>query len=173
MDSRRRWSLLSLALAGTLTAIFYPVDDGGNESIGDNVAAPRAAASAAKTTTAVSGVTATAQSRWIAAEADPFAPKGWQPEPVTLQPAAESQAPVAIVEAAPPPVPLPFKFVGQMNDGTDLVIYLSSGDQVVLARQGDTLDGGYRVSSIGPTQIEFESIASGLKQPLAIPAKDN
>lgn len=29
MDSRRRWALLSLGLAGTLAAIFYPADSEG------------------------------------------------------------------------------------------------------------------------------------------------
>jgi hypothetical protein len=60
-----------------------------------------------------------------------------------------------------------------MNDGSDLVVYLSKGDQVVVARSGDLLDGGYKVSAISPTHIEFETVSSGFKQPLAIPAKEN
>lgn len=172
MDSRRRWALLSLGLAGTLAAIFYPVDEEGAVTAG-TPPLPHAPVKLAPATPAT--VPATADSPgWIAASADPFASKGWQPAPVVVQPATVAPAPVAAVDLTPPPPPpLPFKFVGQMNDGNDLVIYLSSGDQVVLARQGDVLDGGYKVSAISPTQIEFESVSSGLKQPLAIPAKDN
>ncbi|MET0264258.1 MAG: hypothetical protein ABW202_01470 [Duganella sp.] len=108
--------------------------------------------------------------------ADPFAGKGWQPEPVVVPQVAipPAAAPVAAIDLAPaPPPPLPFKFVGQMTDGSDRVVYLSNGDQVVIARQGDVLDGGYKVVAISPAHIEFELVSSGFKQPLAIPAKDN
>lgn len=178
MDSRRRWALLSLALAGTLAAIFYPADgEGGWTADTADTASPSPASARVKVARKADAVSDTAaQPAWVAAGADPFSSKGWQPEPVAPPPAAlgAAPAPVAAIDLTPPPPPpLPFKFVGQMNDGADQVIYLSSGDQVVLARQGDVLDGGYKVSSISPTQIEFESVSSGLKQPLAIPAKDN
>ena len=175
MDSRRRWVLLSLALAGTLAAIFYQ-PDGEGDGAADMVAESRTPARVALVpkVDAIPAAAAVTQPGWVAAGADPFAPKGWQPPPPAPPPAAAVTAPVAAVDLTPPPPPpLPFKFVGQMNDGTDLVVYLSSGDQVVIARQGDVLDGGYKVSAISPTQIEFESVSSGLKQPLAIPAKDN
>lgn len=188
MDSRRRWALLSLAMAGTLAAIFYPDDGEGGWNADSAASAPapaalspgpaRAAAVAKADTDNGTGTGTNAATDagpgWIAAEADPFAVKGWQPPPPVAATAALMPAPVAAVDATapPPPPPLPFKFVGQMNDGADQVIYLSNGDQVVLARQGDVLEGGYKVSAISPTQIEFESVSSGLKQPLAIPAKD-
>jgi hypothetical protein len=167
--------LLSLAFAGTLVAIFY-TPDGEGDGTAETVTKPRTPARAALAlkVDAIAATAAAAQPGWIAAVADPFATKGWQPPPPVVPPTVAAPAPVAMVDLTPPPPPpLPFKFVGQMNDGTDLVIYLSSGDQVVLARQGDVLDGGYKVSAISPTQIEFESVSSGLKQPLAIPAKDN
>lgn len=175
MDSRGRWALLSLALASTLAAIFYPADREGGWTA--DTAAPAHAPARTKAVHKVDAVSGTAtQSAWVAAGADPFSSKGWQPESVAQPPARLAATPVPVVaidltSSAPPP--LPFKFVGQMNDGADQVIYLSNGDQVVLARRGDVLEGGYKVSSISPTQIEFESVSSGLKQPLAIPAKDN
>jgi hypothetical protein len=169
MDSRRRWLLLSVAFACTVAAIFYPVDEDGSD-------APRTVAVPAAVQRPVPALPIAAtevRSSWIAADADPFASKAWQ-APLPVAEVSRAVQPVVVAEAPPPPPPpLPFKFVGQMNDGSDLVVYLSKGDQVVVARSGDLLDGGYKVSAISPTHIEFETVSSGLKQPLAIPAKEN
>lgn len=165
-----RWTLLSAALAGTVAAIFYPVDE---EVPIAGVKTARASRTAALVQASAATVDSVAPASWIAADADPFASKGWQPPPA-VEPSRPIQQAVAPVDAPPPPpLPLPFKFVGQMNDGADRVLYLANGDQVLLARLDDVLDGGYKVSAISATQIEFESVSSGLKQSLAIPAKDN
>jgi hypothetical protein len=169
MDSKHRWLLLSVAFAGTVAAILYPIEDedGGARQDTTPVTAQR-------TKPALSVAAVEPRASWIAADADPFASKGWQAPPVAVD-VSRSVQPVVIAADAPPPPPppLPFKFVGQMHDGSDLVVYLSKGDQVVVARFGDLLDGGYKVSAISPSQIEFETVSSGLKQSLAIPAKEN
>jgi len=59
-----------------------------------------------------------------------------------------------------------------MRDGSDAVVYLSLGDQMVLARTGESLDGGYKVAAITASQIEFESVAQGVRQTLPIPTQD-
>ncbi|MYM67702.1 hypothetical protein GTP45_12770 [Pseudoduganella sp. FT55W] len=175
MDSRRRWTVLALAFAGTVAAIFYPFDDATSDAAYD--AAPSLAVAQRAIPTPKSALPTPvmeARASWIAADANPFESKAWQPpQPVaatsrTVQPVIAAEAP-----PPPPPPPLPFKFIGQMNDGSDLIVYLSSGEQVVVARLGDLLDGGYKVSTISPTNIEFVSASSGLKQSLAIPAKEN
>lgn len=169
MDSRYRRLLLFVAFTGTLAAIFYPVEEEGSDALRP-VVRP---AVRQQPVAAISAAESEERGSWIAADADPFASKAWQaPLPVTE--VSRAVQAVVVVDAPPPPPPvLPFKFVGQMNDGSDLVVYLSKGDQVVVARLGDLLDGGYKVSAISSTHIEFETVSSGLKQPLAIPAKEN
>ncbi|MGZ5198325.1 MAG: hypothetical protein ACXWC4_01010 [Telluria sp.] len=110
----------------------------------------------------------------MASDDDPFAPRGWVPAPppeITQLPKAGS---TPLIETPPPPPPvLPFKVLGQMVDGADQVVYLKNGEQVLLARSGDVLEGAYRVVTVSPTQIEFESIASGLRQSLPLSSQDN
>jgi hypothetical protein len=79
----------------------------------------------------------------------------------------------AEVAAVAAPPPLPFKFVGQMTDGGNRVVYLSLNEQLVVARDGGLLEGGYKVFEITPTQIGFESTSTGTRQSLPIPAQDN
>ena len=66
-----------------------------------------------------------------------------------VRPAPKAKAPV--VEAPPPaPVapPMPYRVAGQVvHDGPPRVV-LARDDRVFFVREGDTLDGGYRVESI-------------------------
>ena len=111
------------------------------------------------------------------AEVDPFAPHGWQaPPPV-------QEAPKVVMEAAPPqapaapsgPPPLPYKFMGRMNDGGDgsqQMVYLSKGDQISVVQGGETLDGSYKVLHVESDHIEFEYLPTGEQQVLSIAAND-
>lgn len=110
-------------------------------------------------------------------EVDPFTPRGWQAPPAPVEqpkPAAAAAAPAAPVAPTGPP-PLPFKFMGRMNDGADngqQMIYLSKGEQIVVVQGGETLDGTYKVVSIEADHIDFEHLPTGEKQTLALPAPD-
>lgn len=164
----KRWTVLVTALAATLAAIAYPVEEEVQMAPMPKPAlAPPAVPKAVQEDLAVHMVD------WVASDVDPFAARGWVPPPPAPPP--EQARIVQSVVAAPveaPPAPLPYQFIGQMNDGSDRVIYLGRGDQVQLARQGDVLDGTYKVVAVSATQIEFELMSSGLKQWLAIPAQD-
>lgn len=168
MDSSKvkRWSVLGTALLATLAAIAYPVEDEVQMAPVPPVSAPRSGQKAAPAEEA-------GMIDWVASDVDPFAVRGWQAAPPPPPEQARVVHAVEAAPAAPPPPPaLPYKFIGQMNDGTDRILYLGRGEQVQLARQGDVLDGTYKVLSVSATQIEFELISSGLKQWLAIPAQD-
>jgi hypothetical protein len=167
--AKRRWMVLICALMATLAAIAYPVDE-------ELSVAPleRSFERAAIQPMAAQVAPETATVDWVASDVDPFAMREWI-TPVASSPAiapvdALEMAPVPAVPAGPPP--LPYKFIGQMDTGTETMIYLGRGEQVHLAKVGDVLDGTYKVVNLTKTQIEFELLASSERQTLSIASRD-
>jgi len=72
-----------------------------------------------------------------------FGTQSWQP----LAPK------VGAAPAAPAVPAMPYRFAGKLLQEGRLQIFLAKGDEVVPIRQGETLDGAYRVESIGEAQI--------------------
>lgn len=148
--------LILIALAGVTAVVsFYPT----NEAMAPSHPHRRPQALAVAQPASVSEVDSAAPVEEAAEDTDPFAPRGWQAPPPILE------APKAVVQAAPPPTPaappgappLPYKFMGRMNDDTDSggqVIYLSKGDQMVTVQGGETLDDTYKVLSVAADHIE-------------------
>lgn len=168
--ARIRWSILLSALGATLVAMFYPLDEPRSAPVQvARVTAPKPAAPKA------APVALAAQGVWEPLLDDPFAPRRWDAPPPPPPPVVATAAPVVaeVVVAPSGPPPLPFQFVGQMNDSTDQVVYLARGEQALLARTGETLEGTYKVLAITPVQIEFEHLPTGQKQALVFPSRNN
>lgn len=75
--------------------------------------------------------------------ADIFGAHTWQP------PAPKASA----AQVAPRPPAMPYRFAGKLLQEGRLQILLAKGDDVVAVRKGDTIDGAYRVESIGEAEI--------------------
>lgn len=169
--TRIRWTILLAALCATVAAIFYPLTPA--EIALPAIAKPRLAVQAPITPPKQSVI----RGMWEPLLADPFAPRRWDsPAPVFQAPVVPvvALAPVAEVVVAPAgPPALPFRFVGQMNDSAQQVVYLAVGEQALLARAGEVLEGTYKVLAITPLQIEFEHIPTGQKQALVFPPRSN
>jgi hypothetical protein len=168
-SAQRRLFVLLIALGTTVGAILYPVEE-------PNYLPSSRSVFGAKPTeeSALPFVVSDLDER---VDVDPFSPRGWAPSVPQSAAPAVSEATVAPgvvspeVPAGPPP--LPFQFVGRMNDAGNEVIYLRQGDQMILARSGDTLQGSYKVLSMSATQIELLHVATGEKQFMSIPAPDS
>ena len=67
------------------------------------------------------------------------------------------------VAPPPPPPVLPLKFFGSgaVLGGSSLRAFLTNGDSVYVAAEGDTLLGRYRIIKIGRVNLEFEEISTG------------
>ncbi|MBK7615874.1 MAG: hypothetical protein KA375_12890 [Vitreoscilla sp.] len=96
------------------------------------------------------------------AKANPFVvpppPPVKPPKPVKTQPVVVAVAPtVASPASAPlPPPKLPYTYIGQFVDpGRPTTVFLSSGNALLNANPGDTLDGGFKLESIGPRELVF------------------
>jgi len=164
--ARRRWVVLVGALLLTVAAMFFcPQDDAVVEARPNR---PTPANSIAAVPAPPTGAPVFEEE----GDANPFERRGWIEPPVVAPPVAES-IPVlaaAIVQVAPEgPPPLPFKYVGRFSDDGAGVVYVSRGDAALVARVGDTLEGGYRVTAMDARQVDFEHISSGTRQSLQIP----
>jgi hypothetical protein len=73
---------------------------------------------------------------------------------------------------APAPVapPNPYKVAGTLVQGGAKRVYLLNGDRVYEARQGDDLDGGYRVETIADDHVILLYVPLGKKEELPIAA---
>lgn len=164
--SRLRWSVLISALGATVAAIFWPEPDV------NMMQPPRIPSQPKFAGIPPSATVLSHQPDWIYSEENPFAPREWiAPPPPPAQSDARVVTAVEVPVAKPPPQ-LPFKFLGQMADGAERIVYLGLGEQVLLARNGDVLDGVYKVVALTPTHIEFELTDSGAHLALPLPAQE-
>jgi hypothetical protein len=71
--------------------------------------------------------------------------------------------------AAPVPLmPVPFAYVGTLDQGSERYAVLAARDQsVLLVRAGETINNQYRVQSIAEERLMIVNLASGAVQALA------
>jgi hypothetical protein len=63
---------------------------------------------------------------------------------------------------------LPYTFAGRLIHDGKLSLLLAKGDDVIAIREGDTIDGTYRVESITETQITLVYLPLGQKQTIPV-----
>jgi len=87
--------------------------------------------------------------------------------------ASRSWAPLAAPAAPPPPVLAPvapappsFTYLGKRRDDQGWQVYLGRGDLALIVREGETIEGGYRVESIKPPTLTL--VRADKKQQIAI-----
>jgi hypothetical protein len=89
------------------------------------------------------------------------------PKPVA-SPVPEPQ----VVEAPPPPPPpppLPLKFFGfASKPGEPKRIFLSKGEDVFIAGEGEIVDRRYKVLHIGPASVEIEDVLNNNRQSIPL-----
>jgi hypothetical protein len=98
-------------------------------------------------------------------QADPVIPKPVAPGQTSPADARMYQPPAA---AAPPPIPL--KFFGFANQpGEPKKVFLSKGEDVFIAGEGEIVDRRYKVVRISPTSVEVQDVVgSGPPQNLPL-----
>ena len=94
---------------------------------------------------------------------EPFATLSWLPPP---PPPPKPIVVVAAPPAAPVAPPLPFTFVGMVEQGTPKPqAFLSRGDELLVVAAGDLLDHGtYRIEAMTPSQIVFVHLPTNTRQ---------
>jgi hypothetical protein len=90
---------------------------------------------------------------------DMFPAAGWQPPP----------PPPGSVKPEPPMAPpLPFRYFGQMVEDGVPVVFLERGTRNYAVKQGDNIDGSYRVDQIRRDAVLITYLPLDMKQTLSI-----
>jgi hypothetical protein len=76
--------------------------------------------------------------------------------------------PVQAVAAPPAPPPLPFSYLGNVQDGEHMVVFLAKGQRLYTVRKGEVFDGQYRLEDVGNGRIELVYLPLNAKQNLVL-----
>ena len=90
---------------------------------------------------------------------DAFEVRSWAPPPAKAPPPPPPEAP-----------PLPFKYMGKIMDGGQVVVFLAKQDINYVVRAGEKLDNNYQVDEIKPGMMTLTYLPLGQKQTLEIGA---
>ena len=91
------------------------------------------------------------------------------PRPIAppVIPAQPSQP--AVQQGPPPPPPIPLKFYGfASKPGEPKKIFLSSGEDVFIAAEGEIVNRRYRVLHIGVNSVEIEDVLQNNRQTIPL-----
>jgi hypothetical protein len=89
------------------------------------------------------------------------------PQPVA--PVADQRPAEQVPQGPPPPPPINLKFFGFANNaGEPKKIFLSQGEDVFIAREGDIVDRRYRIVHISPTSVEVEDVLNNNRQSIPL-----
>ena len=92
------------------------------------------------------------------------------PKPIVSPVTAKNHAPTPPVNPGPPPPPpINLKFFGFANrPGEPTKVFLSEGDHVFVASQGQIVKGRYKIVRISPTSVDIEDVLNNNKQTIPL-----
>lgn len=165
MPPRTRWLLLGIALALTLVAARLV----GREDEGPPPAAPAprtlGTASERPSDRVEIDLDRLAARKGVAPASDPFRALTWQS---VAQEEARKNAPPPPPPPPPQAPPLPFTYMGKLIEEGRIVVFLTQGDRNHIVRQGDTIDGTYRVDAVTEQRLALTYLPLKQKQELAL-----
>jgi hypothetical protein len=182
MAASTRATLRALALGGAGLVTFYvaaqwsrtaneavAVDDIGLPAAPSSApvsAQPRAGASAAGPA-AASGPAAAASRAVPSGEGEAFSRLNWLPPPPPPPAAPPPPPPAPVVPTAPP---LPFTFVGMVENGMGKPqAFLAKGDALLVVSAGELLESNtYRVDSFDANRVVITYLPLGTKQTIDV-----
>lgn len=104
--------------------------------------------------------------------ADLFAARSWRAPPARRASDAAPAKAAALTPPAPPAAPpLPFEFLGRLDDSVRLRVFLLRGERLHTVQAGDVIDGTYRVEKVAADELTFVYLP--LKQTQTLSVGDN
>lgn len=91
------------------------------------------------------------------------------PEP-KVNPLTEQQKKPEPPPGPPPPPPIPLKFYGFANTPGESAkkVFLSEGENIFIAGEGDVVNRRYKVVRIGPASVEIEDLLNNNRQTIPL-----
>lgn len=93
---------------------------------------------------------------------DAFEARSWDPPP--------PPPPKALPPPPPKAPPLPFSYMGKIMEGSQVIVFLAKQDRNYVVKQGETIDGAYRIDEIKGETMVFTYLPLDQQQILAIGA---
>ncbi len=85
------------------------------------------------------------------------------------KPVASVRQPDPVPQGPPPPPPINLKFFGFANKpGEPRKIFLSQGEDVFIAAEGDIIDRRYKILHITPVSVEVEDVLNNNRQSIPL-----
>lgn len=161
MSARNRWLILGGLLAVTLVAAFWGDEQAGEETVA--VVEPKKAKVGGKVPEAKSSrleLDKLQRSRDEEEQIqDVFKAKSWYVPPPPPKP---------VPPPPPAPPPLPFKYMGKLVEDGKLTVFLIKQDRSFAVKNGDTIEGAYRVESVEAQRVLFTYLPLNMQQTLVI-----
>jgi hypothetical protein len=94
-----------------------------------------------------------------------------QPEPAPIPKPLPPDNRPSVAQAPPPPPPIDLKFYGfaSRRDGYKR-IFLSKGEDIFVAKEGDIVDRRYKIVHIGQNSVDVEDVLTNNRQTLPLQA---
>jgi hypothetical protein len=159
LPPRARWWFLGIALVLSLLAARLV----GREGEGPLPPAARPAEASSAEVPALDLDRLAARKRGEPA-GDPFRAQSWQS---LAEAEARRNAPPPPPPPRPQAPPLPFTYMGKLIDDGRIVVFLTQGDRNHIVRQGDTIDGTWRVDAVTEQHLSLTYLPLKQKQELA------
>jgi hypothetical protein len=94
-----------------------------------------------------------------------------QPEPPPIPKPIVDPTKTNTPPPPPPPPPIPLKFYGYTgNKSGPKQVFLSKGDDIFIAKEGQIVDRRYKILKIGPNSVEVEDVLTNNRQTLPLTA---
>ena len=161
MTPRRRGLLLASLLTATLVAAVW-VNDRDAEVV--KVTAPSKTRKADAAAKSGSGQLALERLQRVPAEepetvADVFSTKSWYVPPPPPKP---------VPPPPPAPPPMPYSYMGKLVEDGKVTVFLTKQNRNYAIKQGDTVDGSYRVDTVDTNRVVFTYLPLNMQQTLII-----
>jgi hypothetical protein len=163
LPARARWMILAIAAVLTLVAArLVGREDEGPPPAARSAAAPAAAERPAERLDV--DLDRLAARKGAPPAGDPFKALSWQS---VAQEEARKNAPPPPPPPRPQAPPLPFTYMGKLIEDGRIAVFLTQGDRNHIVRQGDTIDGTYRVDAVTEERLSLTYLPLKQKQELA------
>lgn len=147
-----------------LPEYWMPADDA-DEAV--SVVATKAAGKARAVAPVTAAAGKTAPIKDLSPAGDLFSARSWKAAP-TLASVTEQPVNVTPVVQAPTVPPMPFQFVGRLDDRSDLQVFLQSGEKIYVVRKGDVIDDTWRLEGITDLELSLVYLPMHLSQTLSV-----